>query len=245
MQAFRKWTATVRSIKFIRRQRILSDTLLILSPTFGKALLNVRRMSLSATEDTSGDWKRRQGPGGRAMWVEARPSLQQQPAAAEQLPKEEPQTSESGQATDRDHGVSESGSKASGDAPTVMSEEPAATSAVPPAQPASHDTAQLPLPGAHLGMPGEQLPVEGVPKQLGRIGGYVDLYTVAAFRKQRDECRQSVQLSLQQMLQYIVQQVQTVGQAVHEELVAASEAVAKPTRKQAREKRFEAPGNVL
>lgn len=45
LKAFRKWHATVRYMRFTRRQQLLSDSLLILSPTFGTALQNVRRMT--------------------------------------------------------------------------------------------------------------------------------------------------------------------------------------------------------
>lgn len=45
VQAFRKWHATVRSVRFLKHQRQLGDTLLVLSPTFGQ----VSRCRLCAT----------------------------------------------------------------------------------------------------------------------------------------------------------------------------------------------------
>eukprot|EP00798_Chlamydomonas_sp_ICE-L_P030125 gene30125-35105_t len=45
--AFRKWRSTVRSVRYKRHCKIISKNLLLLSDTFGPALLNIRRMTLA------------------------------------------------------------------------------------------------------------------------------------------------------------------------------------------------------
>ncbi len=74
-QAFRKWHAAIRSLLFEKRQRALSRSLLMLSPTFGPALLSIRRMTLAATHDPAGSWKRRALPDGAVTWLHSNPDL--------------------------------------------------------------------------------------------------------------------------------------------------------------------------
>ncbi|KAG1670008.1 hypothetical protein FOA52_011164 [Chlamydomonas sp. UWO 241] len=65
-QAFRTWRSVVRAASFRRRQTQIASTMLLLSPTFGPALLDVRRMALSVTDDPAGTWKRVVAPGEEA-----------------------------------------------------------------------------------------------------------------------------------------------------------------------------------
>ncbi|KAJ9507154.1 hypothetical protein QJQ45_004843 [Haematococcus lacustris] len=69
--AFRKWHSVVRSARFQRRQRLLSDSLLSLSPTFSRALLAVRRMTQAATDDPSSGWRRHTSDK-KVSWVHSR-----------------------------------------------------------------------------------------------------------------------------------------------------------------------------
>ncbi|KAJ9507772.1 hypothetical protein QJQ45_019322, partial [Haematococcus lacustris] len=85
----------------------------------------------------------------------------------------------------------------------------------------------------------ELLPQAGLAAQLGRVGGPLDLLTLAVFRKLRAETKAAVQASLTQMLQFVVSQVQAVASEVGANLQTATAAVAKLTRKEARERRFD------
>lgn len=86
---------------------------------------------------------------------------------------------------------------------------------------------------------GEALPEGGLAAQLGHIGGAQDTYTLAEFCKLRADAKAAVQTSLAQMVQFVVGQVQAVGASVAANLREASAAVARPTKREAREKRFE------
>ena len=69
-----------------------------------------------------------------------------------------------------------------------------------------------------------------------------DVYTLPELQKVRRDHMTAVGTSLQEVSQYVVAQIQGVGTAVLQALTDAQAAVAKLTRKQARLKRFEAPG---
>ncbi|GFR50873.1 hypothetical protein Agub_g13161, partial [Astrephomene gubernaculifera] len=252
-QAFWQWRDAVRVLKFRARQRLLAHQLLVLSPTFHRALLNVRRMTLAVSSDTNGTW--RKTPDGQ--WVELEAELvapgpvpsrhQQQQQQQQPLPTPPPQL----QLQHVNESSSVSGSGAAGDAVAAAAAAGGSGAAGAASQDASGVTAEgggliLAISGPEFApptpLPAERLPESGLPYQLGYVGTVHDQYSLADFKRMREEQRSAVSSALQDMVGYVRSQVQVVGQAVQAKLAAAQAAVAKPTRQEARQQRFEAPG---
>ncbi|KXZ44406.1 hypothetical protein GPECTOR_68g377 [Gonium pectorale] len=250
-QAFWQWRAAVRALKYRARQNSLAHELLVLSPTFHRPLLNVRRMTLAVSSDTNGTW--RKTPDGR--WVEVEPELPIQPGVPrmqtqsqlQQLQPPQPHplappppppaaqdSMASGSALTTEPSAAASTSSATG----TGAGAPSSAAAEPTGGSGSGLEVALPTP-----LPPERLPESGLPYQLGYVGTVHEQYSLADFKRMREEQRNMVASALQEMVAYVRSQVQLVGQAVQADLAAAQAAVAKPTRQEARKQRFEAPGS--
>jgi hypothetical protein len=78
----------------------------------------------------------------------------------------------------------------------------------------------------------ESLPSSGLAVQLGYIGDVQSQYTLSEYLRVREQSKLQVTALLHQLIQYVLQQIQSTGQAIQEALTKASAQLSKPNRKQ-------------
>jgi hypothetical protein len=262
LQAFWQWRVAVREQRFRARQAFLSRHLLLLSATFHRPLLNIRRMTLAAASDTHGTWRRTRGghktpsPAGLAPcpaeqvrsqpcphlacaaslrveggWVEvlaewlalgAQPPLRSGLPGPSAAPSTAPSARSMALPSSAAASIAEPGTGGSGlftankpQDPTFITAVPlAAGSAVSPS-PEGQDAGE-PLWAPPSPLLPERLPESGLPFQLGFVGGPGDTYSLADFKRLREEQRGLVANALSEMVAYVRGQVraQLAGRAV-------------------------------